>query len=82
MTIIWIDIWNIQNGSTAKSIINRQFNISSFIATVCGANMKSGVPQCKSCWKWEHSAGMCHIQGSKYVKCSGSHQTIHHCQFV
>jgi len=32
--IIWIDIWNTQSGSNAKKIINRCFNIGSFIVTV------------------------------------------------
>jgi len=51
MSIVWIDIWNTQNGSKAKTIINRRFNVSSFIATVRGANMNFGVPLCKNCWK-------------------------------
>ena len=51
IAIIWINIWNTQNGSNAKKIINRHFNIGSFIATVHGANMNLGVPQCKNCWK-------------------------------
>ena len=51
MSIIWIDIWDIQSGSNTKKIINRHFNIGSFIATVCRANMNPGMPQCKNCWK-------------------------------
>ena len=51
MSIIWIDIWDMQNSSKAKTIINRYFNVSSFIATVHGVNMNPGVPQCKNCWK-------------------------------
>ena len=34
MAIIWINIWDTQNGSNAKKIINRCFNIRSFIAIV------------------------------------------------
>jgi len=34
MSIVWINIWDTQNGSKAKTIINRRFNVSSFIATV------------------------------------------------
>jgi len=34
MSIIWINIWDTQNGSKAKTIINRRFNVGSFIATV------------------------------------------------
>jgi len=51
MAIIWIDIWNTQSGSKAKSLINQRFNVGSFIATICGANMNPGVPQYKNCWK-------------------------------
>ena len=51
MAIIWIDIWNTQNDSKAKSIINQRFNVESFSAIVCGANMNPGVLQCKNCWK-------------------------------
>jgi len=49
MAIIWIDIWDLQNGSSAKKIINRSFNIGSFIATIRGANMNPDIPQCKNC---------------------------------
>jgi len=44
--------------------------------------MNLGVPQCKNCWKWEHMAGICHIQGAKYVKCNRPHLTAHHCYFA
>jgi len=82
MTIIWIDIWDTQSGSKAKGLINQRFNIGSFIATIRSANMNSGVPQCKNCWKWDYSAGICRIQGTKCVKCNGPHQTTHHHEFA
>ena len=44
MAIIWIDIWNTQAGQNAKTIINCQFNIGSYIAMICGTNMNPGVP--------------------------------------
>ena len=34
MSIIWIDIWDVQSGSKAKSLINRCFNIERFITTI------------------------------------------------
>jgi len=43
MAIIWIDIWDTQNGSKAKSIINWHFNVGSFITMVHGANINLGV---------------------------------------
>ena len=82
MAIIWINIWNTQNGSNAKKIINRCFNVGSFIATVHGANMNPGVPQCKNCWKWGHIDRVCCIQGAKYVKCNRPHLTAHYCHFA
>ena len=51
MAIVWIDIWDVQSGSSAKMLINRCFNVGKFIATICGANMNSGVLQYKNCWK-------------------------------
>ena len=48
IAIVWINIWDTQNGSNTKKVINRWFNISSYIAIVCGANMNPEVPQCKN----------------------------------
>ena len=39
MTIIWINIWDMQNGSNAKKIINKHFNVGSYIAMVYKANI-------------------------------------------
>ena len=44
MAIIWIDIWNAQSSTKVKSLINRRFNVRSFIITIRGANMNSEVP--------------------------------------
>ena len=49
MAIVWIDIWDSQNGLTAKKLVNQYFNISSYIVTIKRANMNSGVPQCNNC---------------------------------
>ena len=49
MSIVWIDIWDVQSGSNAKMLINRCFNVRSYIATIQGANMNPGVLQCKNC---------------------------------
>ena len=82
MAIIWIDIWDIQNGSNVMKIINKCFNVESYIAIVCRANMSPGVSHCKNCWKWGHMAGVCYIQGAKCTKCNGSHLTSHYCYFA
>ena len=44
--------------------------------------MNPGISQCKNCWKWGYSAGICRIQGTKCIKCNGLHQTIHYREFT
>ena len=43
MSIIWINIWNVQSRSRAKELINQCFNIERYIVTIRRANMNSGV---------------------------------------
>ena len=61
MSIIWIDIWDTQRGSKAKCLINRRFNIGSFIVIIHGININPGILQYKNCWKWGHSTGIYRI---------------------
>jgi len=44
MLIVWIDIWDVQSGSNAKMLINRCFNVGSYITTTWGANMNPSIP--------------------------------------
>ena len=39
MTIIWFDIWDSQNGSKAKLLINHSFNFGRYITTIRATNM-------------------------------------------
>jgi len=48
LDIAIIDIWDIQSGSKAKGLINRCFNIGSYIVTIREANMNLGVSQYKN----------------------------------
>ena len=50
--VVWVDIWDSQNGSCAKNIINRRFNVERYIVTVHGTNMNPGIPQCYSLNEW------------------------------
>ena len=49
MAIIWINIWDVQSSIKAKELINRFFNIKSYIAIIRGTNINPGIPQCKNC---------------------------------
>ena len=81
MAIVWIDIWDVQSRRNAKLLINQCCNVGNYIATVRGATMNPGVPQCKNYWRWGHSTFSCHIQGAKCVKCNGPHKSEHHREF-
>jgi len=50
MAIVWVDIWNLQNSTKAKNLINKYFNVGYYIMTIWGVSMNSGVPQYKNCW--------------------------------
>ena len=78
MSIVWIDIWDVQSGSKAKSLINRCFNVGRYITTIREANINSGILQCK---KWKHTTMSCRIQESKCVKYNSPHKSENHCQF-
>ena len=51
MAIIWVDIWDVQSRSKVKGLINRCFNVESYITTIRDANMNLGILQYKNCWK-------------------------------
>ena len=82
MAVIWIDIWDVQSSSKAKSLINRYFNIGNYITTIQGTNIKPRILQCKNCWKWGHTMFFYHAHGSKYIKCNGPHKIKHYCDLV
>jgi len=81
MSIVWIDIWDVQSSKNTKMLINRCFNVGNFITTIRGANMNPRVPQCKNCWKWGHMTFSYKIQGAKCIKCNSPHKSEHHREF-
>ena len=82
MVIIQVDIWDIQSRSKAKCFINKYFNVSSFIATIQGANINSSISQCKNCQKQGHTTFACQAQSSCCIKCNSLHKTEYHCYFA
>ena len=78
MAIIWFGIWDSQNGSKAKLLINHSFNFGRHITTIRATNMNPGVPQCHNCWKWGHSTFSCRIHGSRCQKYHSLHKLEHH----
>ena len=60
MVMIWVDIWDSQNSTKAKCLINRCFNIEHHIAIIRRTNINPGISQCKNCWKWSYHIYMLH----------------------
>ena len=82
MAIVWIDIWDSQNGTKAKTLINHSFNFGKYIATFRGTSMNPGVPQCHNCWKWGHTTFACKAHCAKCQKCGGPHKIENHRDFA
>ena len=82
MAIIWVDIWDSQNGSKAKTLINHSFNFGRHIATFRGTSMNPGIPQCHNCWKWGHTTFACKARCAKCQKCGGPHKIENHREFA
>ena len=78
MSVIWVNIWDSQNGTKAKTIINRSFNFGKHITTIKGTSMNPGVPQCYNCWKWGYITFACCAYRSKCQKCGSPHKLEHH----
>ena len=49
MSVIWIDIWDSQRSSKARTPINCSFNFGQHTAMVQGTAMHPGVAQCCNC---------------------------------
>ena len=79
MAIIWINIWDVQNSNKVKKLINRYFNIESYIATIRNINMDPSRFQCKNCWKLGHMTFSYRSQGAKY---NGFHKSKYHWHFA
>ena len=82
IAFIWINIWDFQSSTLAKTLINCCFNIGSYITTICGTNINPRVSQCKNCWKWGCTIFTCYIQGLRCIKYSSLYKTNYHYYFV
>ena len=69
MTIVQLDIWNIQSRSKAKCLINKYFNVGSFIAIVQRPNINSSILQYKNYQKWEYTTFAYQIQSLRQTLC-------------
>ena len=78
IAVIWINIWDFQNDTKEKMLINRCFNISQHIVIIRGINMNSGISQGKNCWKWKYITFTCCIHRFKCQKYNGLYKIKHY----
>ena len=45
-------------------------------------NINSGIPQCKNCWKWDHTIFAYCTHGIKCQKCNGPHKLEYYRKIV
>ena len=81
MAVIWINIWDAQSGAKTKCLINRYFNISSYIAIVRGANMNPNISSIKIAGS-EDTTFAYHAQSSRCVKYNELYKVEHHRHFT
>ncbi|KXN91782.1 Pol polyprotein, partial [Leucoagaricus sp. SymC.cos] len=59
MAVIWIDIWDLQKSTQAKTLINCTLNFDYDVATILACNMHPDISQCQNCWQWGHITAKC-----------------------
>jgi len=48
---IWLNMWDSQNKTNTKRLINYCFNVGKYITTIHRANIDPCISQCKKYWK-------------------------------
>ena len=67
IAIIQIDIWDSQNSTKTRRLINRYFNFGYYVVTFHRTSMNPRMPQCKNCWKQEHTIYICQVHMSSWA---------------
>ncbi|KAF5347005.1 hypothetical protein D9756_011008 [Leucocoprinus leucothites] len=76
--VVWFDIWDSQNGTKAKTLVNRTINFGRHIGTIRATSMHPGVAQCRNCWRWGHPTHACRALGARCQICGGPHRIENH----
>ncbi|KAF5345868.1 hypothetical protein D9756_011193 [Leucocoprinus leucothites] len=76
--VVWFDIWDSQNGTKAKTLVNRTINFGQHIGTIHATSMHPGIAQCRNCWHWGHPTHACHALGTHCQICGGPHCIENH----
>jgi hypothetical protein len=78
MAVVFMDVWDSQNGFHMCNIVNKIYHIGGKLIKVEYARPREFVPQCQKCWRWNHSTKGCHLNHERCARCGGGHCTANH----
>ena len=74
----YFNIWDSQNGSNARRLINQSVFINGTLCRIAPAAASPGVSLCTRCWRWGHPAKFCRARLLTCPKCGGPHEESQH----
>jgi hypothetical protein len=80
MAVVFMDIWDSQNGINSKNLVNKVYHIGGKLIRVEYARPREFVPQCQKCWKWNHGTKACRLNHIKCARCGAGHRVENHNQ--
>jgi hypothetical protein len=59
MAVVFMDIWDSQNGINLRNLVNKVYHIGGKLIKVEYVRPREFVLQCQKCWKWNHGTKAC-----------------------
>jgi hypothetical protein len=78
MAVVFMDIWDSQNGINSRDLVNKVYHIGGKLIKVEYARPREFVPQCQRCWNWNHGMKVCRLNHIKCARCGAGHQIKNH----
>jgi hypothetical protein len=80
MAVVFMDIWDSQNGINSRNLVNKVYHIGGKLIRVEYARPREFVLQCQKCWKWNHGTKACRLNHVKCARCGAGHRVENHNQ--
>ena len=76
--MVFFNIWDSQQGSQAKALIDRPITIMGYRCFIHAAHANPGVPICTRCHRWGHAVSSCWAPQHQCPACSSPHSIDEH----
>jgi hypothetical protein len=73
----YFDIWDTSTGARSRCLHGKRIIALGRECFIRGTTPQVGVPICQKCWKWGHSAHVCH-ENHRCARCRQPHRTDEH----